>query len=124
MAKEFKLIVAGGRDFSDIELLDVSIRQVVTELPDDYVVSIVSGMAKGADKLGHEWAKANQCRVYEYYADWNHYGKRAGYLRNEAMAKVASGLLAFHPSHGNDKGTEHMIHTARARNLYVKLIKY
>jgi hypothetical protein len=122
VAKEFKLIVAGGRDFNDVELLDVSIRQVVAELPDDYVVSIVSGMAKGADKLGHQWAKENQCKVYEYYADWRAEPRRAGYLRNEAMAKVASGLLAFHDS--ISKGTAHMIHTARAKDLYVKVIKY
>lgn len=120
--KEFKLIVAGGRDFSDVELLDVSIRQVLAELPDDYVVSIVSGMAQGADKLGYEWAVQNQCTVYKYYADWQQYGKRAGYLRNEAMAKVASGLLALHD--GVSKGTAHMIHTARAKDLYVKVIKY
>ena len=120
--REFKLIVAGGRDFSDRELMDREIRNTIAELPDDRSVSIVSGMAKGADWLAYEWAIANHCKVYKYYADWNTYGKRAGYLRNEDMAKVSHGLLAFHD--GVSKGTKHMIQTARNMNLYVKVVRY
>ena len=56
MNKEFKLIVAGGRSFVNRQLMDESIKQTIAELPDQYSVSIVSGMAKGADQLGHEWA--------------------------------------------------------------------
>ena len=129
--REFKLIVAGGRDFSDRELMDREIRNTVAELPDDRSVSIVSGMAKrtlqdgttvSADWLAYEWAIANHCKVYKYYADWNTYGKRAGYLRNEDMAKVSHGLLAFWD--GVSKGTKHMIQTARNMNLYVKVVRY
>jgi hypothetical protein len=120
--KEFKLIVAGGRDFNDPELMDSAIRQVLAELPDDFVVSIVSGMAKGADKLGYEWAIENKCKVYKFYADWNQYGRRAGFLRNEEMSKVASGLLAFWD--GSSTGTNHMIHLARSKDMYVKVVSY
>ena len=120
--KEFKLIVAGGRDFNNRELLDQTIKQVVAELPDDCVVSIVSGMANGADALGYEWALHNKCKVYKHYAEWGKYGKRAGYLRNEEMAKHSQGLLAFWD--GVSKGTKHMILTARNMGLYVKVINY
>lgn len=130
--KEFKLIVAGGRDFSDRQLMDREIRNTIAELPDGNAVSIVSGMAKrinketgetvSADWLAYEWALANKCMVYKYYADWNTHGKRAGYLRNQQMCDVADGLLAFWD--GISKGTNHMITIARNKGIYVKIIPY
>jgi hypothetical protein len=122
MNKEFKLIVAGGRSFVNRQLMDESINQTIAELPDQYSVSIVSGMAKGADQLGHEWALQNKCKVYKYYADWDTYGKRAGYLRNQQMCDVADGLLAFWD--GISKGTLHMITIARNKGIYVRVVRY
>ncbi len=122
MAKEFKLIVAGGRDFTDPALMNKSIHEVLAELPDDVCVSIVSGMAAGADSLGFVWAKNNNCKVYKFYADWKALGKRAGFVRNTDMANVAQGLLAFWD--GKSKGTQHMIQIARNKGLYVKVINY
>lgn len=122
MSKEFKLIVAGGRDFTNRELLNVAIKQTIGELPDGLKVSIVSGMAAGADSLGYEWAMHNNCQVYRHYAEWKKYGRRAGYLRNEEMANQSQGLLAFWD--GESKGTQHMIQIARNKNLYVKVVPY
>lgn len=122
--KEFKLIVAGGRDFNNRELLDQTIKQVVAELPDDCVVSIVSGMANGADALGYEWALHNKCKVYKHYPEWKKLGKRAGYVRNEDMANNSQGLLAFQSEKSKDKGTTHMIQCARNQGLYVKVQYY
>ncbi len=122
MNKEFKLIVAGGRDFSDRELMDRQIRNTIAELPDDNVVSIVSGMAKGADSLAVQWAQIHQCKLYKHYADWTTHGKRAGYLRNQEMCDVADGLLAFWD--GISKGTNHMITIARNKGIYVKVVRY
>jgi hypothetical protein len=119
---EFKLIVAGGRDFNNMLLMDTFIMKYVKSLPDDQSVSIVSGMAKGADRLAFEWAKAQNCKCYEMPADWNTHGRRAGFLRNNDMANVSQGLLAFHD--GVSKGTQHMIAIARNKNLNVRVIQY
>lgn len=120
--KEFKLIVAGGRDFLDRDLMDQWIKQVLIELPDDNVVSIVSGMAPGADTLAYQWALCNKCKLYKYYARWQAEGKRAGYIRNQEMCDASDGLLAFHD--GVSKGTKHMIQIARNAGLYVKVVNY
>ena len=120
--KEFKLIVAGSRDFDNYPLMHESIQRVLGELADDLSVSIVSGMARGADSLAVQWATIHQCVLYKYYAQWDTYGRRAGYVRNEEMANNSSGLLAFHD--GVSKGTAHMIAIARAKGLYVKVINY
>jgi hypothetical protein len=120
--KEFKLIVAGGRDFDNEDLLNQGIEQVLAELPDDVSVSIVSGMARGADRLGYEYAKKNGVTVYPFYADWKSEPRRAGYIRNQDMANNSDGLLAFWD--GISKGTRHMIAIARQKGMYVKVISY
>lgn len=122
MTKEFKLIICGGRDFDDKELLINSFNQVLAELPDEYVVSIVSGMAPGADRLAYLYAKEINCTCYSMAADWDKHGKRAGFIRNADMINVADGVLAFHD--GTSKGTAHTIQLAKNKGIYLKVISY
>ena len=56
---EFKLIVAGSRDFSDYKLLEEEIIQYAEVTQADNEVSIISGMARGADRLAYEFARDN-----------------------------------------------------------------
>lgn len=119
---EFKLIVAGGRDFTDAALLE----RVLIALADveyaDKAISIVSGMARGADALGYQFALTYDVKCYPFPADWSTHGKRAGFVRNAAMADFADGLVAFHD--GESKGTQHMINTMRAMRKPVTVINY
>lgn len=104
---EYKLIVAGGRDFTDVALLErVLIALGDTEFADKNV-SLVSGMARGADALAYMFAHKNGIKCYEFHADWQRYGKRAGFVRNEEMGHFADALVAFWD--GESKGTAHMI---------------
>ena len=48
---EFKLIVAGGRDFLDAFALETKLHDLSNNELADKKVSIVSGMARGADAL-------------------------------------------------------------------------
>lgn len=119
---EYKLIVAGSRDFNDYALLTrVLFAMSDVELADKSI-SIVSGMARGADALGHHFAKQHGIQVYEYPANWNQYGKRAGYVRNEQMGLVSDALIAFWD--GKSNGTNHMINFMKSLNKPVTVIKY
>lgn len=71
------------------------------------VDEVISGCAKGADELGEAWADLYNIPVTRYPAQWTEYGRRAGIIRNEAMGKVADGLIALWD--GSSKGTKHMI---------------
>lgn len=121
--KEFKLIIAGGRDFTDTKMLSGVIDQLVNrgELK-DYAVSIVTGMARGADMLGREFALALNVKRYEFPADWNQYGKRAGFIRNKQMGDFADGLLAFWD--GESRGTKQMIEYMQSLNKPVHIVRY
>lgn len=105
-----KTIIAGSRTFDDYEFLKkVCQEEIITE--------IVSGNANGADKLGEKFAKEHQIHLTKFVANWDEFGKRAGYLRNNEMADYAEQLIAFNVN--NSKGTEHMIKIAKEKGLRV-----
>lgn len=118
----YNLIVAGGREFNDYKLLCDVLNTVATVYLSDEQVSIVSGAARGADALGERFAREHGVNLISKPADWNQYGKRAGFLRNEQMAHISNGLLAFWD--GESKGTKHMIDTANGMGLDVFIQMY
>ena len=114
-----KVIIAGGRTFSNYDLLFQTCDKVLSLQTE---IEIVSGTANGADKLGEKYANEKEYPIKQFPADWDKYGKSAGYKRNEEMAKYSDGLIAFWD--GKSKGTKHMIDLAKRHNLKIKVIKY
>lgn len=124
----YKIIIAGSRDFLNYKLLEkecdefIEQYQSATEhLPYDDI-GIISGNARGADKLGEQYAKENNYKCYVMPADWNKHGKSAGYIRNADMAKEANALIVFWD--GKSKGTNHMIQLAKQNYLTIKIVLY
>ena len=103
------ILIAGSRDFDDYDLLEVTITQWAKDNPqiNQDEVTIISGGARGADKLGELFASEYGLKVQQYLADWDHYGKSAGYKRNVQMAEVTDHAFIFWD--GISKGTYHMI---------------
>lgn len=119
---EYKLIIAGGRDFGDYPLLSRIIRPYVDSLTGDEQISVVSGAARGADSLGKAFALEHNLKLYEFPADWDTYGKRAGYIRNAEMGDFADLLVAFWD--GESRGTRHMITYMQSLEKPVTVISY
>lgn len=120
----FRVIIAGGRDFSDYERLKTVCDKVLANKFDEGV-TVISGTARGADSLGEQYARERGLQVIRMPADWDRYGKAAGYRRNEEMAKTAGpggGLIAFWD--GNSRGTKHMLDLAKQYGLAIRLIRY
>lgn len=112
-----KLIIAGGRDFRHI------VRAFGDLEPFERVVTeVVSGCARGADKIGEEWAAYHRKPIKRFPADWDTHGKAAGYRRNVDMANYADALVAFW--NGTSRGTRHMIDIARKKGLQVTIFTY
>ncbi|MEY8315781.1 DUF2493 domain-containing protein [Oscillospiraceae bacterium 50-58] len=116
----FRVIVAGGRDFGDYQLLRKTLDNLLCNITEEIVV--VCGQAKGADTLGEQYAKERGYAVNYYPANWKLYGKRAGFLRNEQMAQNADALVAFWD--GESRGTKHMIDLAKQYNLKIRIKRY
>lgn len=114
-----KVIIAGGRDFNNYELLFKKCENILSKQKE---VEIVSGTANGADKLGEKYAKEKGFKIKLFPADWEKYKKAAGYIRNKQMADYADSLIAFWD--GKSKGTKHMIDLAEEYNLNIRIIRY
>lgn len=122
MKKMYKIIIAGGRDFNDISLVNNTLGAILPNGTRAEDVQIISGGARGADKLGEQVARDNNTNLAIFPAQWDLHGKSAGYKRNELMAANADILVAFWD--GKSRGTNHMINIATDRGLQVHVVKY
>lgn len=105
---EFKVIIAGSRNFNDYELLKEKTDELLSNvIKEGYDITIISGGARGADRLAERYAKERGFNLVVYNADWNKYGKSAGYRRNIEMSKIGDALIAFWD--GQSRGTKNMI---------------
>lgn len=107
-----RTIIAGSRGCQDIRDLYAAINQC------GWAPSVViSGGARGADRLGEVWARENGVGCEVVRAQWDTYGKSAGYKRNQQMATMADALIALWD--GESRGTKHMIEIAKRTGLRV-----
>ena len=113
-----RTIIAGGRDFLDYSLLVHTLLTLEFE-----ITEIVSGAARGADRMGEMWGEVTDTPVKKFPADWKKHGKPAGYIRNAEMANYADALVAFWD--GKSRGTKNMIDLAYKQPLReVVVIRY
>ena len=119
-----RVIVAGGRDFTNVNVMATALNnlQDVDHVIEIEKLTLICGMARGADLTAYKLFKEVGLPVEVYPADWDQHGKQAGFIRNTQMAGVADMLIAFWD--GESKGTAHMIDTARKHNLIVLVFNY
>ena len=105
-----RVLVCGGRNYRD--------RDRVFQVLDSIEPSVViHGGARGADQLAGAWAKERQVSCKTYPAQWDRYGKSAGFRRNEQMLNEGNPDLIIAFPGGN--GTAHMMRIARQRGYEV-----
>ena len=102
-----KVIIAGSRGITDYTILCNAIAQ------SDFsnITEVVSGCARGVDKLGERWASEQTFLLTRMRANWGRFGQAAGQYRNREMAEYADGLLVLWD--GESRGTLHMIDCMR-----------
>jgi hypothetical protein len=99
---------------------------VIERLLDKQVVQrkseiiIISGAAKGPDDLARMYAERNSVPCILFPAQWEEYGKSAGFVRNSEMLKYAEYVLAFYD--GVSKGTAHTLREAKRLGLPNKTV--
>jgi hypothetical protein len=125
--RKHKVIIAGGRDFEDRELFRIIMFDHFWRGDAgcdgwEGIDEVVSGGARGADRLGEEWAAKENIPLRRFPAEWDRHGKAAGYIRNAEMAEYADKLVAFWD--GESRGTKHMIDLALEKGLEVHVYRY
>jgi YspA, cpYpsA-related SLOG family len=95
------------------------IAEVLAELPSN--TTIVHGGAQGADRIAAQEGQKLGLLIEEHKPDWKGLGKRAGYARNELMAKAgADRCIAFWD--GRSSGTAHMMEMAAKYGIPIECI--
>lgn len=84
--------IIGSRGFTDYRLLCDTIDRYIEKTD---ITEVVSGGARGADSLGAQWARENGVFLTEFIPDWDKWGGRAGFIRNEDIVAGCDFLLAF-----------------------------
>ena len=97
-----KVIIAGSRSIVNYSL----IKKLISESHLD-ITEIVSGGARGVDRLGEKYARENNIPIKQFLPDWENLGKVAAIIRNQEMAFYADALIAIWDS--KSRGTKHMI---------------
>ena len=119
-----KVIIAGSRNFYDYDIVeDAVVSYFISHGILKENVEIISGGARGADKLGEQLAKSYELKLTVFPVQWDTYGKAAGMIRNQEMANYATKdsdkaiLFAFWD--GQSRGTKGMIDIARRCEMEV-----
>lgn len=123
--KPTRILVCGSRTFDTGYVINYEL---------DYIshyyngnVMVIHGGANGADRLGGKWAEANDKTLEVYVADWNQFGKRAGYLRNTRMLEEGrpDRVVAFVDKPLEEsKGTKMMVDIARKGGVPCRVVEH
>ena len=107
-----RVIIAGTRHKIDPALLDEAIEE-----SGYHITCVISGAARGVDLLGERWAQQRGIGVRSFPANWDAFGRSAGVMRNESMARLGQALIALPCKHS--RGTLDMIERAGRHKLHV-----
>lgn len=130
----FRVIIAGGRDFNDYELLKKEVDFILSKQTE---IEVVSGRCDrgvhtfttkdgvkvyGADGLGERYSQEKGYKVIPFPANWREYGPIGGPIRNKQMAQSAEGLIIFWD--GVSRGSRNMVNEAKAERLKIHIVNY
>lgn len=110
-----RVLVCGGRDFADYDLLKTTLSAL--QITRGRFALVIHGAARGADRMAGTYAERHDIPCHEYPADWQAHGKAAGPLRNQQMLKLGKPDLVV--AFAGGRGTADMVQQARAANVEV-----
>ena len=116
-----RIIIAGGRDFNDYDYLKERCEYLLQFIP-KWSLTILCGKASGADTLGEQYALENGLKIEYYPANWEKYGKSAGFIRNKEMVDNATAAICFWD--GKSKGTKNTIDLCKKKGIPCRVISY
>lgn len=116
-----RVIIAGSRTIKDYRTVLNAIEKA--QRAGFQITEEVSGAATGVDKLGEQWARNNDIPIKSFPADWDNYGRKAGFMRNVQMVKYADAAILIWD--GESKGTLHTLNEIKKaqKPYYIELAR-
>lgn len=92
--KPHRLGIVGSRSFRNYGLFEKYLNLTIDKLHINFD-TIISGGADGPDSLAEEYAKNGNIDFLKFPAEWNKYGKKAGFIRNTTIVENSTMIIAF-----------------------------
>jgi len=122
--KTIGIVGTRSRDsFEDYELVCNKFKKVYNTIDDNETIRICSGLCpKGGDKFAVRIANDLSLLTLWFPAEWDKYGKSAGFIRNTDIARESDILIACVASDrkgGTEDTIKKFIKFHREENLYI-----
>jgi hypothetical protein len=116
-----RILITGSRRWTDRVRLEAVLWYETTRLHPERPLTIVHGDCPyGADRMVREWCETHPDITEERHpADWNQFGKSAGFKRNAEMVSLGADLCIAFIVPGMSRGTEHSAGAARRAGIPV-----
>lgn len=104
---EKRICVNGSRSYNNYKDFSLCMNRILKWIGRDDLCIITGVASEGPDIMVIRWCCENKIDWFEYRADWDLFGKSAGYIRNCEMRDACTHLVSFWDK--ISKGTAHMI---------------
>jgi hypothetical protein len=120
MRQPFRLLVTGSRTWHDVRVIEQALAVILDRHPEG-VLLVHGACPRGADAIAAGYAaRTPGYRAEAHPADWDRYGRAAGYRRNaEIIALGADGCAAF--IRGGSPSSTNVVRLAGAAGIPVWL---
>lgn len=85
-----RVLVTGSRDWKDSDVIESDLRNLTIDNGRENLTLVSGACPTGADYIAEVIAKHLGWRIERHPADWDKYGKRAGFLRNKEMVDLGA----------------------------------
>ena len=125
------VMVYGSRTITDVKWVETQIVNYLKEVyadqekrfgQGDMDFIIIQGLARGVDIIVKEWADKHNLGTWDFPAEWDKYGKSAGYRRNVDMVDRCDYCLILWD--GKSKGTKYDIDLCISKDKPHKIVIY
>jgi hypothetical protein len=122
-----RILVTGSRDWTDQSTIFDAIEaeyhcheHPAEDCAHSEMIIVHGHCSRGADQIADTWASWAGYKVERHPAEWERYGKRAGYIRNAEMAALGADVcLAFIKD--NSPGSTMMVKLAEDAGIPTKI---
>lgn len=115
-----KILMCGSRTWQDPTPINTVLLGMAHQIDG---LTVIHGDARGADEIVSRLVALHGYERQVFHADWALHGRRAGYLRNQAMLDASPTLVWAFRASGPSPGTDMMVRMARSVGIPTYVVR-